>query len=99
LKIHSITRATSEADLGTKPHGTRASTTPKQADSAQVALSPLSVQLQSQMAAQDTAGDIDVARVAAISDAIRSGRLSINPERIADGLLDSARDLLHRPRS
>lgn len=98
MKIHSTTRATSEADLGTKPQGTRANTAPKQADSAQVALSPLSVQLQSQMAAQDTAGDIDVARVAAISDAIRSGRLSINPERIADGLLDSARDLLHRPR-
>lgn len=99
MKIHSITHAASEADLGTKPQATRTSATPKQAGSAQVALSPLSVQLQSHMAAQGAAGDIDVARVAAISDAIRSGRLSIDPERIADGLLDSARDLLQRPRA
>lgn len=41
-----------------------------------------------------TGGDFDAARVAAIREDIRAGRYQVNPERIADGLLDSVRDLL-----
>ena len=40
-------------------------------------------------------GDFDAARVAAIREDIRAGRYQINPERIASGLMDSVRDLLH----
>ena len=40
-------------------------------------------------------GDFDAARVAAIREDIRAGRYQVNPERIADGLMDSVRDLLH----
>lgn len=42
----------------------------------------------------DTSGDFDAARVAAIREDIRAGRYEIKPERIADGLLDSVRNLL-----
>jgi negative regulator of flagellin synthesis FlgM len=38
--------------------------------------------------------DFDAARVAAIREDIRAGRYQIRPERIADGLLASVRDML-----
>lgn len=41
--------------------------------------------------------DFDAARVAAIREDIRAGRYQIRPERIADGLLASVRDLLDAP--
>lgn len=41
-----------------------------------------------------TSGDFDAARVATIREDIRAGRYQVNPERIADGLMDSVRDLL-----
>lgn len=44
--------------------------------------------------AQDASQDIDAARVAEIRQAISEGRLDIRAERIADGLVDSVRDLL-----
>lgn len=39
-------------------------------------------------------GDINVARVNEIRDALASGQLKIDPSRIADGLIASVRDLL-----
>lgn len=44
--------------------------------------------------AQTGSADIDVARVAEIKQAIAEGRLSINADKIASGLLDTARELL-----
>ncbi len=38
--------------------------------------------------------DFDAARVAAIREDIRAGRYEVHPERIADGLLASVRELL-----
>ncbi|MBZ9568259.1 flagellar biosynthesis anti-sigma factor FlgM [Modicisalibacter tunisiensis] len=43
---------------------------------------------------QDATRDIDTARVAEVRQAISEGRLEIRPERIADGLIQSVRDLL-----
>ncbi len=43
---------------------------------------------------QSSENDINVARVQAIRDALASGELKIDPSRIADGILASARDLL-----
>lgn len=37
---------------------------------------------------------VDVERVAEIKRAIAEGRFQVNPERIADGLLQSVRDML-----
>lgn len=55
----------------------------------QVALSALAARL------QDTGAEpMDTARIAEIKQAIAEGRFQINPERIADGLLESARQLL-----
>jgi negative regulator of flagellin synthesis FlgM len=39
-------------------------------------------------------GTFDAARVAAIREDIRAGRYQINPERIADGMIASLRELL-----
>ncbi|MBI4995866.1 MAG: flagellar biosynthesis anti-sigma factor FlgM [Rhodocyclales bacterium] len=39
---------------------------------------------------------VDAARVAEIKQAISEGKFQINPERIADGLLESVREMLAR---
>lgn len=59
----------------------------------QVALSTLSTQLQK---TEVSAGEapVSAARVAEIKQAITEGRFKINPERIADGLLDDIRQML-----
>lgn len=55
---------------------------------------PASAHVHSLPSATGTASDFDAARVAAIREDIRAGRYQIRPERIADGLLASVRDLL-----
>lgn len=47
-----------------------------------------------QTTAQPTSQDIDTARVNNIRQAISEGRLELHPERIADGIIASARELL-----
>nr|WP_254926279.1 flagellar biosynthesis anti-sigma factor FlgM [Bordetella genomosp. 11] len=59
--------------------------------SAQVDLSPMSRKL---VDLQSGAGDIDTAKVQAIRDAIAAGQLKIDPTKIADGLIASAKELL-----
>jgi len=44
--------------------------------------------------AADSGQDIDTARVDEIRQAISEGRLEIRADKIADGLIDSVRDLL-----
>lgn len=41
---------------------------------------------------------LNAARVQEIKDAIAQGRFKINPEAIADGLLEAARDLINNQR-
>jgi negative regulator of flagellin synthesis FlgM len=45
-------------------------------------------------AALDDTPAIDAARIAEIKQAISDGKFQIHPERIADGLLQSVRDML-----
>lgn len=59
-----------------------------------VALSSLSANLQQASALSGNEQVMDVARVAEIKQAIAEGRFQIKPERIADGLLDSVREML-----
>jgi negative regulator of flagellin synthesis FlgM len=61
---------------------------------ADVNLSALSGHLRG-LAASGSA-DIDTAHVESIKDAIRAGTLSIDPSKIADGVLETARGLLQR---
>ncbi|MFA5243507.1 MAG: flagellar biosynthesis anti-sigma factor FlgM [Sulfuricella sp.] len=42
---------------------------------------------------------MDTAKVEAIKQAISEGRFKINPEKIADGLLNSVKELLTDPRA
>lgn len=67
-----------------------ASSAPR-AGSAQVELSGASRQL---LALQEGGKDIDMERVAVIRAAIASGQLRIDPSRIADSLISSAKELL-----
>lgn len=72
------------------PATTDAASTPKEATaSGQVRLLP----------GAPGGSDFDAARVAAIREDIRAGRYQVNPERIADGLIDSVRDLLDGKKS
>lgn len=57
-------------------------------ESTPVALSALSSSL------TKADGDIDMARVQALRDAISKGELRIDASRIADGLIESARELI-----
>lgn len=61
--------------------------------SERVDISSLSARLQEVGAGE---APVDAQRVAEIKQAIAEGRFQINPERIADGLLDSVRDMLGR---
>jgi negative regulator of flagellin synthesis FlgM len=62
----------------------------------QVALSSLSARLQEATAALADTPVADAARVAEIKQAISQGRFQVNPERVADGLLESVRQMLAR---
>jgi negative regulator of flagellin synthesis FlgM len=64
---------------------------------ASVNLSGLSSQMRS-LAASGSA-DIDVAQVASIKEAIQNGTLTIDPGKIASGILETARSLLQNPQS
>lgn len=66
------------------------------ASDASVSTSALSSEMRALQAAlaQTGSADIDVAKVAAIKDAIAKGQLSIDTSKIADGLIATARDLL-----
>lgn len=66
------------------------------AASDQVELSAMSARLQDAGATIADAPVVDAARVAEIKQAISEGRFQINPERIADGLIDSVREMLSR---
>ncbi|MDD5247927.1 MAG: flagellar biosynthesis anti-sigma factor FlgM [Rhodocyclaceae bacterium] len=92
---------TAMPSVGSAPDGGRARTASSTASrpssdggDAQVALSPLSSRLQ-EIGATAAAGPmVDAKRVAEIKQAISEGRFKIDPERIADGLLSSVRQML-----
>jgi negative regulator of flagellin synthesis FlgM len=66
--------------------------TPQQSG-AEVSLSSLSSKLQ-EIQASASADVVDIQRVSEIKQAIAEGRFKVNPERIADGLLSSVREML-----
>ncbi|HLS17364.1 MAG TPA: flagellar biosynthesis anti-sigma factor FlgM [Paenalcaligenes sp.] len=67
------------------------STTPRDASSGTVQLSQTARALQQ---LQNDTQDIHTQRVQAIKEALQSGQLQIDPTAVADGLLESAKDLL-----
>lgn len=63
-----------------------------------VELSPLSSSLAKAESAMASTPAVDSARVDEIRQAISEGRFRIDPERIADGLIDSVREMLGNAR-
>lgn len=61
-----------------------------------VTLSPISVQLQSITSEVSTSGVFDTEKVNAIKSAIESGQFKVDSEKVADGLLDTVKDLLKK---
>ena len=59
-----------------------------------VQLSPLSAQLQAIESSMADTPVVDSARVAEIRNAIAEGRFKVNPDAVADHLLQTARELL-----
>lgn len=59
-----------------------------------VQLSPLSSQLQAIESSMADTPVVDSARVAEIRNAIAEGRFKVNPDAVADHLLQTARELL-----
>lgn len=69
-------------------------------DSVDVQLSALSAQMQSiGNGLSGSGGVVDAAQVAEIKQAIADGKFRINPEVIADRLLDSVKELINASRN
>lgn len=88
------TRAGGQAAAGAATTG-GASSAPGAGGDASVSLSGLSAQLRSLAASGEA--DIDVAHVESIKQAIADGTLTMDTNKIADGILATARDLLKNP--
>jgi negative regulator of flagellin synthesis FlgM len=94
VKINSSVPSVGSTPEPSRPRSPQALASKADAGSSErVDISSLSAQLQ-EVGAGDTA--MNSARVAEIKQAISEGRFQINPERIADGLLSSVRDMLGR---
>ncbi|MCB5187983.1 flagellar biosynthesis anti-sigma factor FlgM [Methylobacillus caricis] len=63
-----------------------------------VTLSPLASQLQSLEAAVASDNVYDADKVSAIKSAISSGQFRVDSEKVADGLINTVKDLLTTPR-
>lgn len=95
MKINSaIPSIGSAPDSGRSRPVSGATQRPATGGGAQVALSSLSSQLQEIAASVSTTPPVNAERVAEIKQAIAEGRFKIDPERIADGLLSSVRQML-----
>ena len=95
MKISSAIPSIGSAPDGGRPRPVNgAAQRPAASADAQVALSPLSSRLQEIEASATASPVVDAKRVAEIRQAISEGRFKVDPERIADGLLDSVRQML-----
>jgi len=87
--------------LGGLPPGKRSSAAKPAADAAAAAtteagIPPLSARLQEISAGLANTPVVDAGRVAEIKQAIADGRFKVDPGKIADGLINSVRDMLSR---
>ncbi len=96
MKIDSVIKSLGGPQAGESKPRLPAANGPAPAPSAdKVQLSSLSTSLQKAEAAIANTPVIDRARVDEIRQAISEGRFKIDAGRIADGLLDSVRQMLH----
>lgn len=91
--IKSLTRSGAQAPAA-RPGATPAAGAGVSAGASQVQLSPQATALLGAESVLNETAVVDTKRVAEIKQAIAEGRFSINPEKIADGLLDNVRQML-----
>lgn len=95
MKINSAISSVGGASEGGRSRTTNgAAKQPAAPSGEQVELSPLSARLQEIESSVASAPAVNTQRVAEIRQAISEGRFKVDPERIADGLLDSVRQML-----
>jgi negative regulator of flagellin synthesis FlgM len=96
VKINTSIPSVTTTDVAGRTKPAAAGSRKAAAASDQVELSSMSARLQDASAATADVPVVDSARVAEIKQAISEGRFQINPERIADGLIESVREMLSR---
>ncbi len=96
MKIDGTGKPNTPASTTTKPSGETPAAKSSASASAgtKVALSGLAGTLKELEATIANVPVVDNARVAEIKQAISDGRFKVNPERVADGLIQSVRDML-----
>ncbi len=93
--IPARSRLTLPTSVENRPAQPQANKRANEAEQTDVSLSPRAAQLkelESQLAAIPV---VDRARVDSIKEAIASGQYTINAENIAEGLIDSVKEMLH----
>ncbi len=96
MKIDSSIKSvnTGAVSGGASRPGKGAANAPASGGGDRVQLSPLSSQLQAIESSMADTPVVDSARVAEIRQAIAEGRFKVNPDAVADHLLQTARELL-----
>jgi negative regulator of flagellin synthesis FlgM len=100
VKINDSLNSTAGLPSGPQPTRTDKSAEAKTNTSAppasiNVKLSPLSSQLQALQGAQANGAVFETKKVEEIKLAISEGRFKVNSEKVADGLLETVKDLLN----
>jgi negative regulator of flagellin synthesis FlgM len=100
VKINSAVTSVGPAPDSGQPRATAARRPAEHSGSAagDVAISPLSAKLQEIEASLGNEPVVNAQRVAEIKQAIAEGRFKIDSEKIADGLLNSVRQMLAKDR-
>lgn len=100
MKIENSVKTTgSVSESKTRP-AREAASSPQVASGPQVELSKLASNLQKLEQAIANTPVVDSGKVNEIKEAIAQGQFSVNPEKVADGLLNSVRQMLSsQPRS
>lgn len=99
MKIDSSVKSVGPPGSDTRTRATGAPTQPAAPAETQVQLSALAGRMQQMDGVLAETPVVDSARVAEIRQAIAEGRFEMNPERIADGLIASVREMLERNKS
>lgn len=96
MKIDSSIKSTGTGAVGAggARSGKGAASTPSSGGGDSVQLSPLSSQMQAIESGMANTPVVDSARVAEIKQAIADGRFKVNPNAVADHLLQTARELM-----
>ncbi|MBL8505620.1 MAG: flagellar biosynthesis anti-sigma factor FlgM [Methylobacillus glycogenes] len=93
-----VTLNTDKVDSNKTRTESRAPATGGQKSGESVTLSPLASQLQSIAAAGANENVYNADKVNAIKSAISSGQFRVDSEKVADGLINTVKDLLSAPR-